>query len=274
MNHPSYRHARLLEIHPETADTGSFVFVPEDDADLCFYPGQFNMLGFPGAEEAAISFSSFPDENTREFVHTIRRVGNVTRLIAGLEAGRNIMFRGPFGNGWPIERLSGKDVLLIAGGIGLAPVRPLLLHCLSNRGRIAKLVFIYGAKTPGDMIFRDDLHSWQDSDSLKTIYCVDQFGDADLNLRVGLVTQYMEGLSLDPANTMAFTCGPELMMRFVAKQLLREGFSEDNVYVSMERNMRCGTGHCGHCQIGAKFVCQDGPVFRYPDIARFADTLL
>ncbi|MFH1146658.1 MAG: FAD/NAD(P)-binding protein [Pseudomonadota bacterium] len=274
MYHPSYRTARLADIRQETADTSSYTFVPDDGEALHFCPGQFNMLGLPGVGEAAISCSSLPDGNAREFTHTIRRVGNVTRLIAGLERGGNIMFRGPLGRGWPIQGVAGKDVLLIAGGIGLAPVTSLLHYCLEHRVQIGKLVFVYGAKTPRDMIFHDELRAWQESDSLETIYCVDEFADSDLNLRAGLVTQHMEGLSLNPSNSIAFTCGPEIMMRFAARQLVREGFREESIYVSLERNMRCGTAHCGHCQIGAKFVCQDGPVFSYPDIARFSDTLL
>ena len=279
MDNPNYRAARILEIQPETIDTSSYLFALEDEQEFQFSPGQFNMLGMPGAEESAISFSSLARPGGSRFIHTIRRAGNVTRLIGASEVGRRLMIRGPFGNGWPIERAVGCDVLLVAGGVGLAPVRPFLLHCLEKRNQIRNLVLIFGARTPDDMIFQKDLGLWQEQVEVTTIYCVDQLTSqsslqSPLQLRVGLVTQFMENLDLDLRNTLACVCGPEIMMRFVARNLLLQGYREDRIYVSMERRMRCGTGHCGHCQIGSKFVCQDGPIFLYPDIKRFADTVL
>ncbi|MEW6382283.1 MAG: FAD/NAD(P)-binding protein [bacterium] len=275
MDHPHYRTARLVEVQPETADTSSYEFILEDGQDLRFSPGQFNMLGLPGAGEAALSFSSLSAPGSSRFVHTIRRAGNVTGLIEELQPGQRLMVRGPFGNGWPIEQAVGCDILLVAGGIGLAPIRPLLLHCLEKRNRIRNLVLIFGARTPGEMIFQQDLATWQEQDEVTTIYCVDRLsGESSLPLRQGLVTHFMEGLGLDLRNTVACICGPEIMMRFVARNLMLQGYREERIFVSMERRMRCGTAHCGHCQIGSKFVCQDGPVFSYPDIQRFADTVL
>ncbi|MEW5803576.1 MAG: FAD/NAD(P)-binding protein [bacterium] len=275
MDNPYYRTARLLEIQPETEDTSSYVFALEDGQSFRYSPGQFNMLGLPGTEEAAISFSSLATADSSRFTHTIRRLGNVTNLIGKLNVGQRLMMRGPFGNGWPIEKAVGCDVLLVTGGLGLAPIRPLLLHCLEKRNQIRNLVLIHGARTPDDMIFQKNLTLWQDQDKLTTIYCVDQLTrKSPLDLRVGLVTQFMEGLDLDLRTTLACVCGPEIMMRFVARTLLLQGYREDRIYVSMERRMRCGTGHCGHCQIGPKFVCQDGPIFSYPDISRFPDTTL
>jgi len=275
MDNPHYRVARLLDVQPETEDTSSYLFVLEDGGDFQFSPGQFNMLGLPGTEEAAISFSSLAVAGSGRFTHTIRRVGNVTKLIGELEIGQRVMVRGPFGHGWPIEQAVGCDVLLVAGGLGLAPLRPFLLYMLENRGQIRNLVLIFGARTPDDMIFQKDLARWQEQDEVSTIYCVDHLTrESNLRLRTGLVTRFMDGLDLDPRNTLACICGPEIMMRFVARNLALQGYRQDRIYLSMERRMRCGTAHCGHCQIGAKFVCQDGPVFSYPDIARFADTAL
>jgi NAD(P)H-flavin reductase len=275
MDNPNYRVALIVDIQPETIDTSSYLFALEDGQEFQFLPGQFNMLGLPGTEEAAISFSSLATPGSSRFTHTIRRVGNVTRLIGGLEIGQRVMVRGPFGNGWPVERAVGCDILLVAGGVGLAPVRPFLLHCLERRNRIRKLVLIFGARTPDDMIFQQDLALWQNRAKMTTIYCVDQLTtQSPLQPRIGLVTQFMEELDLNLQNTLACLCGPEIMMRFVVRNLLLQGYSEDRIYVSMERRMRCGTGHCGHCQIGSRFVCQDGPIFLYPDIKRFADTVL
>jgi len=275
MDNPNYRVALIVDIQPETIDTSSYLFALEDGQEFQFLPGQFNMLGLPGTEEAAISFSSLATAGSSRFTHTIRRVGNVTRLIGGLEIGQRVMVRGPFGNGWPVERAVGCDILLVAGGVGLAPVRPFLLHCLERRNRIGKLVLIFGARTLDDMIFQQDLALWQNRAKMTTIYCVDQLTTrSPLQPRIGLVTQFMEELDLNLQNTLACVCGPEIMMRFVVRNLLLQGYSENRIYVSMERRMRCGTGHCGHCQIGSRFVCQDGPIFLYPDIKRFADTVL
>ena len=221
--------------------------------------------------------SSLAMKNSGLFFHTIRRAGNVTSLVASLDIGQKVMVRGPFGRGWPVEEVEGRDVLVVGGGIGLAPLRPFLLHCLANRKKIGKLVLVYGAKSQPNMIYRQDLVQWQDMEVIKTVYCVDEAGQGkgdSLIIREGLVPEFLEGLGLDQNNSVAFVCGPEVMMRFVARKLLQEGYPGNCIYLGMERRMRCGTAHCGHCQIGARFVCRDGPVFTYADIARFADTIV
>lgn len=273
METTEYRIARLLKVQPETGDVSSYLFALEEERDFQFLPGQFSMIGLPGVEEAAFSFSSLPDKN--RFIHTIRTVGNVTRLVERLEPGRQLLVRGPFGHGWPTEEITGKDVLVVAGGIGLAPLRPFLFHCFKNRDQIRNIVLIYGARTPEDMVFQKDLALWQGREDVTTFYCVDQrTRESALHPEIGLVTQFLEGLALDYRNTLTYMCGPEIMMRFVARNLLLRAYDGDRIYVAVERRMRCGTAHCGHCQIGAKFVCRDGPVFRYSDIRRFADTFL
>jgi NAD(P)H-flavin reductase len=272
-----YRTARLVEVTRETEDASTYLFVMEPGTSFSFTPGQFNMIGFPGFEDAPISMSSLPDPHTNLFSHTIRRVGNVTEEIGCLQPDRSIMVRGPFGRGWPLEKLRGRNVVVVAGGIGLAPLRPLLLHHLERRGEIGQLTLVYGAKTPADLLFKRELLYWQDKTPISTVYCVDRMGNdkvPGLKLREGFVTLFLEEFDQDPKETVACLCGPEIMMRFVARDLIREGYGKDRIYVSLERRMRCGAAHCGHCQIGSKFVCKDGPVFSYSDISRFADTLL
>jgi NAD(P)H-flavin reductase len=272
-----YRTARLVDVTPETADSSTYLFRLEPKGPFFFTPGQFNMIGFPGFEEAPISMSSLPDPESGLISHTIRRVGNVTNMVGRLEPGDSILMRGPFGRGWPLKDLDGRNVLLVAGGIGLAPLRPLICHCLEHRDDVGEIGLVYGAKKREDMFYKQELLYWQEKAPLKSIFCVDELEDhegGDLRIREGLVTDFIEELRLNPRESVACVCGPEIMMRFVARSLLREGYSGRDIYVLLERRMRCGTAHCGHCQIGSKFVCRDGPLFSYAEISRFADTLL
>jgi len=272
-----YRTARLVKATPETHDASTYLFSMESGSPFSFSPGQFNMIGFPGFEEAPISMSSLPDTDGKLFSHTIRRVGAVTGRVGRLQPGEAIMVRGPFGRGWPLEELRGRNVLAVAGGIGLAPLRPLLYYCLQNVEKLGDLALVYGARTREEMFFRQELLSWQERSPLKTIFCVDRLQENKTNalrIREGLVTDYLEELDWDPMQTVACVCGPEIMMRFVGKALLTGGYLSRNIHLAFERRMRCGTAHCGHCQIGSRFVCRDGPVFSHADISRFADTLL
>lgn len=269
--------ARLLDIRPETRDVSTYQFTLEGNRSFHYLPGQFNMIGLPGLEEAPISFSSLAEENSNRFVHTIRHVGNITNRVSRLQKNDSVLIRGPFGTAWPLEKMNGKDILLIAGGIGLAPVRPLVLYWLERPEQRGKLTFVYGAKLASDMVFQEELVAWQGHNQIDTMYYVDYLTpsvESRLQVRQGLVTEALRYLDLDYARTLTCICGPEIMMRFVARSLIRLGCPAEAIFVSMERNMRCGIAQCGHCQIGSKFVCQDGPVFSYPDIARFVDTLL
>ncbi|MEJ2726674.1 MAG: FAD/NAD(P)-binding protein [Deltaproteobacteria bacterium] len=277
MENVDYKTARLMEVLPETPDVNTYLFALEEEPEFAFSPGQFNMIGLPGVEEAPISMSSLAAPRSNLFSHTIRRVGNVTTLVAALRTGQKTMIRGPFGRGWPVEEMEGRDVLLIGGGIGLAPLKSLLLHCLADREKVRNLVLVYGARTQSNMIFQKDLMLWQKEQDVRTLYCVDRAEDrteSPLEIREALVPQCLEELGLEETNTVTCVCGPEVMMRFVARKLIREGYLSNRIYLGMERRMRCGMAHCGHCQIGAKFVCRDGPVFSYADIARFADVIL
>ncbi len=271
----AFKTARIVDIFQETAEIRSYFLSLEEEEDFQFTPGQFNMLGLPGVEEAAISFSSLAQPGNNFFMHTIACVGNVTSLIERMEIDGKLLIRGPFGYGWPTEEIVGKDILLVAGGVGLAPLRPFLLYCLEKRNQINNLYLVYGARTPEEMVFQKDLMDWQKKEEISTIYCVDKLPEySSLLPNVGLVTHFLEDLQIDLSRALVCMCGPEIMMRFVARKLLLQGYSEKDLYLAMERRMRCGTGHCGHCQIGAKFVCQDGPIFQYPDIKPFADTML
>ncbi|WP_018168840.1 FAD/NAD(P)-binding protein [Thioalkalivibrio sp. ALMg9] len=224
-------------------------------------PGQFNMLYLFGVGEVPISVSAITDDGG--IVHTIRAVGSVTRAMQDLEAGTVVGLRGPFGTAWPLEQARGRDLVLVAGGIGLAPLRPVIHAALQRRSEFGRVVVCYGARSPGDMIFRDELDAWAARDDVDLRITVDR-GTAAWRGDVGVVTQLVDRGGFDRRNTLAMTCGPEVMMRFTASALERRGLKPEDIFVSMERNMRCAVGFCGHCQIGSHFVCRDGPVFPYP----------
>lgn len=261
------------KIH-ETRDTYSLKLALADDEKLSFKPGQFNMLGIPGFGEAPISFSSLMT-GSKSFVHTIRLAGNVTREISQLNTGDRLQIRGPYGNGWPLERAAGKHVIIVAGGIGLAPLRPVIYYLLQNRRNFGGLFLFYGARTEDDILYKDELKRWAASKDISVLLSVDERSQKRLpDVHLGVVTTLFDKIDIPLWESVTFTCGPEIMMRFVARQLILKGQMANDIFVSMERRMKCGIGHCGHCQIGAKYVCKDGPVFAYPDIKRFADTLL
>ncbi|MBN1440573.1 MAG: FAD/NAD(P)-binding protein [Anaerolineales bacterium] len=225
-----------------------------------FEPGQFNMLYLPGYGEAAISICSDPEK--RDAIgHTVRAVGNVTRAIGRMKKGDEIGLRGPFGTHWPIEQLEGRDILLAAGGIGLPPLRPAVYHILHNRAKYGKVILLYGARSPSDLLYTNEFEAWRKSD-IDVQVTVDRADDTWKG-QVGVVPLLFYRFRLDPAKTAVMTCGPEIMIRFVVFEALARRIPADRIYVSLERNMKCGQGFCGHCQLGPFFVCKDGPVFPY-----------
>jgi len=255
----------------ETADTFSLRLLPKGNG-FNFKPGQFNMVGLPGIGEAPFSFSLI-DEQRKMFIQTIRQAGNVVSALAKLKKGQKVHFRGPYGNGWPLEKLKGKNVIIVAGGIGMAPLRPVIHYLLKNTNRFGRISLLYGARTSADILFKDELEKW--STKINVLLSADQINQqTSLKIHEGLVTGLFAQLDIPLTDTITFTCGPQIMMKFVAAGLIMEGQSPSDIYVSLERRMKCGIGHCGHCQIGANYVCKDGPVFCLPDIQRFADTLL
>lgn len=229
-----------------------------------FAPGQFNMLYQFGVGEVPISISGDPG-NPEKLVHTIRAVGSVTDAMAALKPGAVMGVRGPFGSAWPVDAVEGSDLVLVAGGVGLAPLRPAIYHILANRARYGRFVILYGARTPRDILFRAQLEKWSGRLDTYVDVTVDR-ASGEWHGNVGVVTKLIDHGGFDPDNTAAMICGPETMMRFTIQALNHQGVSNDRIHVSMERNMKCAVGFCGHCQFGGHFVCRDGPVFRFDRI--------
>lgn len=223
-------------------------------------PGQFNMLMAFGVGEAAISLSALPAASSR-LVHTIRAVGPVSSALVRLSRGDPVGVRGPFGAGWPLARAQGHDVLIMAGGLGLAPLRPALHSLLAERERYGRIRLLYGTRSPDDILYRREVQAWRARFDVEIEVTVDH-APSDWRGHVGVVTTLLDRARLDPDRTFALLCGPEIMMRFCIAALRAAGLNSDAIFLSMERNMKCAIGHCGHCQFGTVFVCRDGPVFR------------
>jgi len=255
---------------PETDDTFTLELAADRGFEpLAFRPGQFNMLYVFGVGEVPISISGDP-ATPQTLVHTTRVVGATTRAMRQLKRGDQLGVRGPFGTAWPVEEAEGQDVLFVAGGIGLAPLRPALYRVLSRRERYGRVVLLYGARTPDDILFRRELRNWRADFDLEVHVTVDR-ATREWRGNVGVVTALIPRVPFDPRNTVALTCGPEVMMRFTVLELQRRGVEPEHVHVSLERNMKCAIGLCGHCQLGAEFVCRDGPVFPYARVRRLLD---
>jgi len=258
--------AKVKEIVPETGDTTTYwlELIDKDiQAAYKFAAGQFNMLYLPGYGEAAISISSDPEKPDR-IGHTIRFVGNVTHAISRLRVGQTVGLRGPFGTGWPVGDYKGYDIAIAAGGIGLAPLRPVLYQIINHREDYGKVVVLYGARTPSDLLYSREFADWEEKD-IRVMATVDR-GDESWNGQVGVVPILFYKRRFDNENTAVFTCGPEIMMRFVVFEGLARRISPERIYLSMERNMKCGQGFCGHCQYGPYFICKDGPVYRFDQL--------
>jgi NAD(P)H-flavin reductase len=254
------RIAHVRRRRHDAPDAWTLELEMSDGAPLRYAPGQFNMLTAFGVGEVAISMSGDPAGGP--LVHTIRAVGPVSHALTRLGAGQPVGVRGPFGVGWPMAQAAGKDVLLVAGGLGLAPLRPAIYRLLGERARFGKVTLLFGARRPEDIIFRHEVESWRGRFDIDVEVTVDHAG-ADWRGHVGVVTGLISRHEIDPAATVAMVCGPEVMMRFVAMALVDKGLAEDDMYLSMERNMKCAIGHCGHCQLGPTFICRDGPVFTF-----------
>lgn len=255
----------VQQIRRETYDTFTLALKPVNHNEgFQFNPGQFNMIYVFGVGEVPISISGDPTDSSIIF-HTTRMVGTVTNAMGKLKKGDSIGIRGPFGTHWPIERAEGKDVLIVAGGIGLAPLRPALYYLLKHREKYNKIVLIYGTRTKEDILFRRELEQWRGRFDLEIHVTVDR-GTGKWRGNVGVVTTLVPKVPFEPSNSIVLVCGPEIMMRFAVLELIRRGAPKENIYLSMERNMKCGVGHCGHCQFGQHFICKDGPVFSYDHI--------
>jgi NAD(P)H-flavin reductase len=247
----------------ETADTFSLELKPPGD-EFSFEPGQFNMLYVHGVGEVPISISGDP-ANSKKLVHTTRAVGAVTMAMSKLKKGETLGIRGPYGHGWPVEAALGSDVVIVAGGIGLAPLRPVIYHVLRHRDRYGRVVLLYGSRTPEDILYRHELEKWRSRFDFEMHLTVDR-ATGNWRGNVGVVTHLIHRSPFDPLDCVAMICGPEIMMRFTMLELVKRGVTEDRIYISMERNMKCGIGLCGHCQLGPTFICKDGPVYRFDKI--------
>jgi len=253
---------RVLRSRRETHDTFTLTLEPPDlRGPFRFSPGQFNMLYAFGTGESAISISGNP-EKPNELVHTIRDVGSVTSALHALKKGDFVGVRGPFGSPWPMSSLKGMDVVLIAGGIGLAPLRPALYGFLARRRDYGKVNVLYGSRSAADILYRNELEKWSARLDIDVRATVD-LADESWSGNVGVVTKLIRNAAIDRPETAALVCGPEIMMRFCVAELHKLGVDHGRIYVSMERNMKCATGFCGHCQFGPNFICKDGPVFPF-----------
>jgi NAD(P)H-flavin reductase len=251
-------------VRQQTHDIVTIDVRPEGEP-IAFVPGQFDMVYVYGTGEAAISISSDP-ASPEVLSHTIRAVGWVTQALNELQPGATIGIRGPYGRGWPLAAAEGRDLVIVAGGIGLAPVRPAILAALAQRERFSRLALLVGARSPRDLVFRDDLDRWTADRRIDVHVTVDS-AVRGWSGRVGVVTTLIPRVPYDPENATVLTCGPETMMWFTAEALRKRGVDPAQVYVTLERNMKCSVGTCGHCQLGPVFVCRDGPVFAWPEVA-------
>lgn len=249
----------------ETPDTTTLVLRPAGEESIGpFKPGQFNMLYAFGVGEVPISISGDAGE-PGEIVHTTRMVGAVSKAICALDTGDWVGVRGPFGSTWPLKESVGRDLLIVAGGIGLAPLRPMVYEVVRNRERFGEVSLLVGGRKPSALLYRSEWGHWRDHadiDLLATVDSADGGWDGD----VGVVTRLIPRAQFDPVNTIAMICGPEIMMRYCARDLIQAGVPEKQIYLTLERNMKCGIGLCGHCQYGGAFMCKDGPVFSFDRI--------
>jgi len=263
--------ARIVQAKRLTAMEMFYRIELPDGAELDHQPGQFVELSIFGVGEAPFSISSSPTSRGG-FDLGVRRAGMLTDVLARLGEGSKVGIRGPFGNGIDVEKFKGKDVLIVAGGIGLVPMRSMINYVIDNRKDFGRLIICYGSKSDTDLLFTDEIKQWEADPSIDFHVTVDQ-GSAGWDGNTGVITTLIPGLALDLNNTLAIVCGPPIMYRFVLMALKSRGLPEKQIYMSLERRMKCGVGKCGHCQINSSYVCQDGPVYHYPDIQSLQEAL-
>jgi sulfite reductase subunit B len=262
----------ILEITPMTDLEKVFRIELPHPMSLEHKPGQFVQVSILGVGEAPISISSSPSRSKNSFEICVRRVGALTNALHALSPGDVIGVRGPFGRGFPIERFRGKDILFAPGGLGLAPLRSVINEVLDDRSNYGRIIILYGARQPKEMLFQDELHEWATREDVELHLTVDQ-ADKKWKGNVGVITTLFSNIQVSPRNTVAITCGPPVMYRFVLMELLGIGIPEGNIWLSLERRMKCGVGKCGHCQMDHIYVCQDGPAFSYAEIRHLEEAL-
>ena len=252
----------IEEIHQEVPGIATYqlgFLDPAVESRFQFRPGQFNMIYLPGVGESAISISS--DPSSAAILHTIRIAGNLTRALARKRVGDQIALRGPYGSSWPVEACKGRDLVIACGGVGLAPLRPAIYHVINNRSDYGRVFLLYGARTPGDLLYAGEYAAWREAD-IEIEVTVD-IGDQTWTGNMGVVPVLFYRMRLSAPKTVILTCGPEIMIRFVIFEALARKIPPDRIFLSMERNMNCAIGLCGHCQLGPAFICKNGPIFSY-----------
>nr|WP_251068151.1 FAD/NAD(P)-binding protein [Marinobacter sp. C7] len=252
---------RVLRRWQELDAVWTLELEPVKTGGRSFQPGQFNMLYVFGVGEVPISLSGDASE-TAALVHTVRGVGPVSNKLVALQPGDTVGLRGPFGVGWPMAAAEGSDVLIVAGGLGLAPLRPAIYHLMHHREKYGRVILLYGTRSPEDILYAGELAEWGERADLEVQITVDH-AVSDWQGKIGVVPALLPTLDFDPEDTVAMVCGPEIMMRFTVNALRDAGVEDEAIFLSMERNMKCALGHCGHCQFGSTFVCKDGPVVSF-----------
>jgi sulfhydrogenase subunit gamma (sulfur reductase) len=264
--------ARLKDIHPLTEREKLFSIELPDGLSLCHKPGQFVEVSLPGVGEAPISIASSPSRSNGAFELCIRRVGFVTHALHQLAPGDLLGIRGPFGQGFPVESFFGKDLLLAPGGLGLPPLRSLIQYVCDHRSQFGRVLILYGAKNPGELLLVDELLDWEAQFDMELHITVDRPAEG-WNGNVGVITTLFPKIQVYAPNTVAITIGPPAMYRFVLIELLALGIAESNIWLSLERRMKCGVGKCGHCQINQVYTCIEGPCFSYDRIKNLGEAL-
>ena len=261
MSNPyAYIDAEILDVVDETPNIKTFSLKPSSDIE--YRAGQFMDLTIPGVGEAPFTPSS--NHNIKDKLDfTIMNVGRVTKILHEMKKGRKVGVRGPYGAGYPLNEFKSKEICIVGGGVGLAPLRALLYALFNDINDYKKIVIKYGARTPKDIVYKEEIASWKNKAKHVDVEMTVDAGDGSWKGNVGLVTTILKNLSVDIKMAVAIVCGPPVMMKFVTFKLIDLGFKDSNVYLSMEKNMSCGIGKCGHCRIGPYYACKDGPVFTY-----------
>ncbi|MFH0762867.1 MAG: FAD/NAD(P)-binding protein [Candidatus Omnitrophota bacterium] len=259
--------AVIEEIKEETSAIKTFTLRPK--SEFCFTTGQFIELTVPGAGEGPFTPSSDPADKQKLEV-TIMKAGRITAKLHSMNKGDSLGIRGPYGKGYPLDKFKGRDIVIVGGGVGLAPLRSLLFSLFSQLDSYNKVILRYGSRTPADIVYKNSLSEWANKEKVDVAVSVD-VGAPGWDGKVGLVTTILDGLPVDLNKATAIVCGPPIMMKFVTLKVLDLGFNPQDIYLSMEKNMSCGLGKCGHCRLGRHYACKDGPVFTYETIKDIHD---
>ncbi len=262
------KQAVIEKIVDETADVKTFTLrVKDKSGDLLKYkPGQFMMLSLPGYGEAPFTFASSPAKSSR-FQISVKKIGSLTGAMHNLKVKDTVGARGPYGNTFPLDKMKKRDLLFVAGGIGMAPLRPVIQQVFKNRKSYGRVEIVYGARTPKDMIYTDEVKSWRDEADTDIHLTVD-VPDESWGGACGVVCVLFPKIKINPQTSIAVLCGPPLMIKFAIFDMLKLRFKEENIYASLERYMKCGIGKCGHCYVKGKYVCTDGPNFSYAEMKK------